>query len=40
MMVADPAELVDLTEAAQATMDIYADRRQQKQPDPTDDTSP
>ena len=40
MMVADPAELIDLTEAAQSTMDIYADRRQQKQPDPTDDTSP
>ena len=40
MMVADPAELIDLTEAAQSTMDIYADRRQQKQPAPTDDTSP
>ena len=40
MMVADPAELIDLTEAAQSTMDIYADRRQQKQPDPTADTSP
>ena len=40
MMVADPAELIDLTEAAQSTMDIYADRRQQNQPAPTDDTSP
>ena len=30
MMVADPAELIDLTEAAQSTMDIYADQRQQK----------
>ena len=37
MMVADPAELIDLTEAAQSTMDIYADRRQQKQPAPTAD---
>lgn len=32
IMVADPLDLIALTKAAQATVDIYADRRQQKRP--------